>query len=428
MSELLSVGLDVGTTTTQLILSRLTVENRASSFSVPDMAITRRKILYKSPVHFTPLVRDELVDGQAIKNLVEQEYKNAGITRSQVDTGAVIITGETSRKENAETVLRELSGFAGDFAVATAGPDLESVLAAKGAGAVAWSEKTGKTVLHMDIGGGTCNMALIENGKIQKTGCLNVGGRLIKHTGGKVTYVSPAIRNLTDLTVGEYERPGQMEGLAKILRCALEMAAGIRPATELLQNLHTSGTASCWIPPKTVPVLSFSGGVAACMETPGDYGDLGGILGKTIRESLLCKGEYRICPEAIRATVIGAGSYATQLSGSTVYYSNVDLPLQNLQVGEDIAVIEATATDYESIKTLAQRLIAAAGEKPVYAVLEQDLAKALGHCITLLAPGKPCLCIDRVQLQEDSLLDVGKPVGSCLPVVIKTIIFERDQV
>ena len=427
MSELLSVGLDVGTTTTQLVLSRLTVENRASSFSVPDMEITRRKILYKSPVHFTPLVRDELVDGEAIKQIVEQEYKNAGITREQVDTGAVIITGETSRKENAETVLRQLSGFAGDFAVATAGPDLESVLAAKGAGAVAWSEKTGKTVLHMDIGGGTCNMALIENGNVVKTGCLNVGGRLIKHTKGKITYVSPAIRNLTDLTVGEYEKPGQLEGLAKILCCALEMAAGIRPVTELLRNLHTAG-ASAWIPPANQPLLSFSGGVAACMETPGDYGDLGGILGKAIRESALCKGQYRICPEAIRATVIGAGSYATQLSGSTVYYSNVRLPIQNLQVGEDITAIKNTATDYESIKKLAQRLITNAGEKPVYAVMEQDIAKALGHCISLLAPEKPCLCIDRVQLKEDSLLDVGRPVGSCLPVVIKTIIFERDQI
>ena len=425
MSRLLSVGLDVGTTTTQLILSKLTVENRASAFSVPEMEITGRKILYKSPVHFTPLIRDELVDGEAIKKIVSQEYENAGITRSQVDTGAVIITGETSRKENAETVLRELSGFAGDFAVATAGPDLESILAAKGAGAVAWSEKTGKAVLHMDIGGGTCNMALIEKGKITATGCLNVGGRLIKHTGGKVTYVSPAVKNLTDLTAGEYTRPGQMEGLAKLLTSALEMASGLRPATALLENLTTAGTSSRWQPPEKPVMISFSGGVAACMEAGGDYGDLGGILGTTIRNSLLCKGDFRICNDAIRATVIGAGSYATQLSGSTIYYSNVELPLQNLQIGENITIIENTATDYESIKKLARQLVDNAGHKPVCAVMEQDIAKALGHCIGILAPGKPCLCIDRVRLQPDSILDVGRPVGSCLPVVVKTIIFEH---
>ena len=268
-------------------------------------------------------------------------------------------------------------------------------------------------------------MALIEQGIIAKTGCLNIGGRLIKHTNGKITYVSPAVEGLTDLTIGEYERPGQMEGLAKILTCALEMAAGLRPKTELLDKLTTKGTH--WDVPEKPVILSFSGGVAACMENPGDYGDLGGILGKAIRESLLCKGQFYICADAIRATVIGAGSYATQLSGSTVYYKHIKLPLQNLQAGVDITVIPNTQTDYESIKKLAQRLLADAGEKPVYAVLEQDIAKALGHCISLLAPEKPCLCIDRVQLKEDSLLDVGKPVGSCLPVVVKTIIFERDQ-
>ena len=177
--RLLSVGLDVGTTSTQLIVSELRVENRASSFAVPDMEITDRIIRYQSPVHFTPLLDDSHVDGEKLRELVEKEYAAAGITRGDVDTGAVIITGETSRKENARAVLEALSDFAGDFVVATAGPDLESVLAARGAGAVAWSEQTGKPVLHMDIGGGTSNLAWIEAGKMVETGCLNVGGRLV---------------------------------------------------------------------------------------------------------------------------------------------------------------------------------------------------------------------------------------------------------
>ena len=178
--SLLSVGLDVGTTSTQMILSRLTVQNRASSFAVPKLQITQREVLYRSPVHFTPLAGHDLVDGEALRQLVEAEYAAAGITRESVDTGAVIITGETSRKENARAVLDALSDYAGEFVVATAGPDLESVLAAKGAGAVDFSEETGKTVLHMDIGGGTSNLALIENGVITATTCLNVGGRLLK--------------------------------------------------------------------------------------------------------------------------------------------------------------------------------------------------------------------------------------------------------
>ena len=165
MSErLLSLGLDVGTTSTQMVFSRLRIENKAGSFAVPEMEIESREILYKSPVHFTPLLQGDLVDADALRIIVDQEYASAGISKADVDTGAIIITGETSRKENARAVLDALSDYAGDFVVATAGPDRESVLAAKGAGAVEYSAKTGKTVLHMDIGGGTSNLALIEDG------------------------------------------------------------------------------------------------------------------------------------------------------------------------------------------------------------------------------------------------------------------------
>ena len=109
---LLSVGLDVGTTTTQMIVSRLTVENRATGFAVPEMEIASREILYKGNVHFTPLLDGKRVDKEGLKALVDREYALAGIKREQVDTGAVIITGETSRKENARTALEALSEYA----------------------------------------------------------------------------------------------------------------------------------------------------------------------------------------------------------------------------------------------------------------------------------------------------------------------------
>ena len=204
MGELLSVGLDVGTTTTQLIVSELTVENRASGFAVPQMDITARNVRYRSPVFFTPLKEHSLVDGPALEQLMERCYREAGIRREDVDTGAVIVTGETSRKENARTVLEALARYAGDFVVTTAGPHLESVLAAKGAGAVAHSRENGCRVLHMDIGGGTTNLALIDSGHVTDTGCLNVGGRLLKtDEAGQILYLSPAVWDLTDLRVGD---------------------------------------------------------------------------------------------------------------------------------------------------------------------------------------------------------------------------------
>ena len=445
MSEVLrSIGLDVGTTSTQMVLSELTIENRASGFAVPEMEIARRKILYKSPIHFTPLLEGKLVDGAGIREIVEREYRSAGITRADVDTGAVIITGETSRKENARAVLEALSDYAGDFVVATAGPDLESVLAAKGAGAVDYSAETGKTVLHMDIGGGTSNLALIRDGSVVQTGCLNVGGRLIKlGEDGEITYLSPVLQGICKEKVGETVTREKMAQIAGLLTQALEMAAGLREPTPLLQSLLTREVQTPWISPKEPVVLSFSGGVADCIgkEHPWlAFGDIGPVLGRAIRESRLCKGEYRLGSETIRATVIGAGCHSTQLSGSTVFSQNVAFPLKNLPVAdisegssirevlsrqEDLSILAMpgpASPTYRQIVSLAEEL-AAQISGPVLICLEQDMAKALGQALALRLPtGTPVLCLDRVKVSRGSFLDIGAPVGGAFPVVVKTLV------
>ena len=471
MSErLLSVGVDVGTTSTQMVVSELRVENRASSFAVPEMEIAERRILYKSPVYFTPLLEGNLVDGPGIRHIVEEEYQKAGIKRDEVDTGAIIITGETSRKENARRVLEELSGFAGDFVVATAGPELESILAAKGAGATEYSERTGKAVLHMDIGGGTSNLALIEDGKITATGCLNVGGRLLKFDkDGTVTYLSPVLSGLCALKVGETVSRSQVEAVAEILVQALEMAAGLRETDTLLHRLWTEeagvianqsadwcgGRREClWCNPlnkREKPItLSFSGGVADCIETEHpwlEFEDMGPVLGQKIRKSRLCRGDYVLGTETIRATVIGAGSHSAQLSGSTVFCQNVDLPLKNLPVvaaSEDvvgsirrglqrqeqsvvIALPGIPSPKYAQVVELAEAIIAGAGKKEVFLCLEQDMAKALGQALAVrMEKDAKILCLDRIRLGEESYLDVGQPVGPALPVVVKTLVLSKQ--
>ena len=451
MSEILrSVGLDVGTTSTQLVFSELTVENRASSFAVPELEIARREILYKSPVHFTPLLDESHVDAAALRHLVEEEYRAAGIARSSVDTGAIIITGETSRKENARAVLEAMADLAGDFVVATAGPDLESVLAAKGAGAVDYSRQTGKTVVHMDIGGGTSNLAMIRNGKIQQTTCLNVGGRLIKcEENRRIVYVSPVLNGISGLKVGEILGEKEEEAVTSILAQALEMAVGLRPVTELLERLTTKEAVSNWQIPAEAVVISFSGGVADCIEKEHSrtaFGDIGPGLGRAIRRSRLCQGNYVLGSETIRATVIGAGCHSTQLSGSTVFYRNVPFPLKNVPVVEvfepsassirqklqtqEAPVILAmpglSAPSYQQVAALAQQILAATADMPILVCLEQDMAKALGQALALRSgPQRQILCIDRVKVGEGSFLDIGAPVGPALPVVVKTLILSR---
>lgn len=436
MAETLtSVGIDVGTTSTQLIVSELTVANRASGFSVPELAITDRRIRYQSPIYFTPLLRDTLVDGEKLREIIINEYRAAGLTREQVDTGAILVTGETSRKENARAVSEALSDLAGDFVVATAGPDLESALAAKGSGAVAYSAETGKPVLHMDIGGGTSNLALIRGGILEKTGCLNVGGRLVKlDETGTVTYVSPVLSGLTDLRVGDRPGKARLRALADMLVQALEMAAGVREEGPLLTRLSTEEAGAVFRTREPV-TLSFSGGVAACIREEHpllEFGDMGPVLGQAIAESRLCRGDYRLGREPIRATVIGAGCHSAQLSGSTVFYQNIPFPLKNLPVvhpGEmppeerHVLALPGPSGGYGALAALSEEV---PEQDMILVCLEADAAKALGQKLALrFGTQKPILCLDGIRLPPGSYLDVGEPLGPALPVVVKTLIWKE---
>lgn len=442
--KLLSVGLDVGTTSTQMVVSRLTVENQASAFSVPDMEIRQRELLYQSPVYFTPLLEGNRMDAAALRRLVEQEYEKAGITRQMVDTGAVIVTGESSRTENAAAVMEALSDLAGHFVVAAAGPDLESVLAAKGAGAADYSGRTGETVLHMDIGGGTSNLALIQKGEITATGCMNVGGRLVKLERGIITYVSPVLQGIFHKQVGEALSQEEARRLTVRLAEALEMAAGLRPSDGLLEQLTTREAAGAL--PLNAPgeklTLSFSGGVADCIEREipwQEFGDIGPLLGQAIGTSRLCSGKYVLGTNTIRATVIGAGCHSTQLSGSTVYSQNVQFPLKNIPVitrkaqrtqqegNVFFALPGVRSPTYAQVQQMAAEI--SRMPQPIYLCLEQDMAKALGQAMALrLGRDAEILCIDRIRVHPGDYLDVAAPVGPAFPVVVKTLVLQKRDI
>ncbi|MDU3681746.1 MAG: ethanolamine ammonia-lyase reactivating factor EutA [Flavonifractor plautii] len=476
MSEtLLSVGIDIGTSTTQLILSRLTLANRANPFSVPRIAIEDREVLYRSGIHFTPLLSDTVIDAEGVRTIVAEEYRKSGFAPEQVDTGAVIITGETARKENAREVLSALSQFAGDFVVATAGPDLESILAARGAGADEYSREHHTDVLHFDIGGGTSNLALYSHGELAATGCLDVGGRLIKFDGaGAVTYVSPALERGAAGTsayrlpaLGDSPAPEELAPVLRTMVEALEQAAGLRPGRDRLDAFLTQGTR--W-EPRAVPVVSFSGGVADCVYAPpGDwkaYGDIGVLLGRAIAASPAFQGAGRFRgAETIRATVVGAGSHSTELSGSTIYYRDMAFPLKNLPIlkltGEeergDAAALAQCIRDklgwfadegglsplalalrgegnpsYARVDELARGIagglepLRARGIAPVVLV-EADQAKVLGQAMAQRVEG-PLLCLDSVEVDNGDYIDIGAPVagGAVLPVVIKTLVFNKS--
>ena len=458
--ELLSVGIDLGTSTTQVILSKLRLENRAGAFAVPKVEIVDKEVVYRSPVYFTPLLSDTRLDGQKIREIVEKEYQAAGVTPEMLQTGAVIITGETARKENAQEVLTALAGLAGDFVVATAGPDLESVLAARGAGIDSLSREKQCSILHYDIGGGTSNLALFDRGKLLSTGCLDVGGRLVKVENGVISYLSDKVRQgFPDLTVGSPAAREKLQTVADAMTEALLEAGGLKPTGRWLEHFITHKTAALTVQPA---YFSFSGGVADCVWSPPTddfaYGDMGPILGKTIRRRFEEAGAKLLHGvETIRATVVGAGSHATELSGSTIFFQNIVFPLKNLPVvrvektehlrerlreetelyGDQAVCLSLPGLknpSYQQLTALAQDIAAELrpraqrGETVVVAV-EEDMAKALGQRLAAEIPGGKILCVDAIHAAQGSYMDVMAPAygGTVLPVVVKTLAFETKE-
>ena len=462
---MLSVGIDIGTSTTQLVISKLTIQNISTAFTVPKMAITQKEVLYRSAIHFTPLLSDTVIDTEAIKAIVDREYENSGVDPHCIETGAVIITGETARKENAKQVLSALAGYAGDFVVATAGPDLEGVLAGKGAGCDVYSKEHRKSVLNFDIGGGTSNLCLFTDGECVDTGCFNVGGRLIKLDGeGTITYISPVLNGLTSLTVGQMVTPADVAPTISLLVSVLEQGAGLSPKTHQYTHFITNKDISL---PQSPVVFSFSGGCGKLIYDPDpphwlSFGDIGVLLGSALARSKLLQQELFQPKETIRATVVGAGSHTTTLSGSTISYENMDFPMKNLPVlafaphevfsppevfaaiiGKKLqwfwegdspspVVLSFAGTENPSFATvsqLADAITSGASQLlraniPLLICIREDMAKALGQAILCrISHPRKLLCMDGLDVATGAFLDIGSPVESALPVVIKTLLF-----
>lgn len=474
--KLLTVGIDLGTSTTQLVLSELTVENFASAFSVPRITISDKKVIYRSDIMFTPLINQTEINDEPIKEFVSEQYRKAGIVKEDIQMGAVIITGETARKSNSSKVLSALSGYAGDFVVATAGPDLESIIAGKGAGTEGFSKTLNGAVANIDIGGGTSNLAVFKDGEVLDTACFDIGGRLIKIDPAtmKITYIAPKIQkiiealgNPTEIALGALANQQKLTPIVSELAKVLENSVGLgvkSPFYDLLVTNHGLRL------DEEIPAITFSGGVADCLnetlpQDPFRYGDIGLLLGNVLAKSALFKEkEILQSTETIRATVVGAGSHTAEISGSTIAYTQQVLPIKNLPIlklsqddenlpAEGIAERITEKLNWHRLEDdtpqialaikgmknpsfldiqrygqgIVEGLASLIAEKiPLVVMVDQDMAKALGHSLFAQLPSNyPFVCLDSVRVENGDYIDIGLPVadGAVLPVIVKTLVF-----
>ena len=478
MAQILSVGIDIGTSTTQVVFSRIEMDNTAGYFTAPRIAITGKEILYKSKVYFTPLKTQTLIDADAVRDIVAQEFRSAGYSPADTQTGAVIITGESARKENAASVLQALSDFAGEFVVSTAGPDLESIIAGKGSGAWQYSIDNDCTVVNLDIGGGTSNIVFFNAGDTQGKICLDVGGRLIRLDGSGsgdpvVTYISYAAAEAAGLAsvraeTGQTVSRSDLRRICDTFADCLAGAIGIGPKSPLQDRILTPGS-DVYMPARPARRVCFSGGVADCIYSQSGeddlrYGDIGPILGRAIAENRYFKNQKIIQGgETIRATVVGAGTYTTNLSGSTIFYSEGIFPVKNvpalkLTKDEQWAVIGGDTQlladkirwflqqsdsprmllalqglpdpDFATLKKLAAAIAGAldaslAPGEPIIVVVERDIAKALGIALQQTGCRRKMASIDSVKIEAGDYVDIGRPLmdGLVVPVVVKTLLF-----
>jgi ethanolamine utilization protein EutA len=478
-----SVGIDLGTSTTKFIVSRLRIGRMSSSFSLPRYQIVERKLVYSSPIYSTPLKNKNEIDMEQISRILSGEYEKAQLKQSDIKSGAVIITGETATKHNAREIVHSLAERSGDFVVATAGADLEGVLAGKGSGAETRSKQIHGTIANIDIGGGTANTAFFHRGRATSTVTFHVGGRLIRlDQYGLIHYISPAIQpwlkqngyNLEEHTVIEY--PQLVEITRLLARSMLSYLVGQGAAYH--SHLLIVGEA----PPAIDPIdeIMVSGGIGHLMTQafPNSlaevtvYGDMGPLLGAIIREEAPTYPFQLVTPEqTVRATVIGAGMQSTEISGSTVFLRPELLPIKNIPViqveiaehhladasllqeeikrimllGEKlfdptvsppfaIAMTGISYCSYASLQLIAEELANRFREffpesRLMVIICENDMAKALGQSISIRCKDHPkVICIDQVKVEHGDYIDLGEPIsGAMIPVVIKTLAFHDSS-
>ncbi|MEK6602086.1 MAG: ethanolamine ammonia-lyase reactivating factor EutA [Candidatus Binatota bacterium] len=471
MFTLKSVGIDIGSSTSHLVFSQLTLRREGASLS-GKFKVTERKVLFRSNIMLTPYLSGTLIDIEKVKRFIEEAYKEAGLAPEDIDTGAVIITGEALKKENAQPIVEYFARYSGKFICAAAGHNHEAMLAAYGCGAVDLSKAEHTTVLNVDMGGGTTKFSLVENGVVTQTAAISVGARLIAFDDANVvTRIEDAGKTLMNelgyaVELGKKIINKQKEEFAALMAKILFELIEREPFSPLAKQLLVTAPFQNYRGLNQIDTIVFSGGVSEHVydRDRTSYGDVGPILGKDVRDylkKLPDKNLLREPIEGIRATVIGAGEYTVQASGNTSYISDPGvLPVFGLKVvraslkqgrpvlealKQSLAKFDLTSwtsglalslsldgqLDYKTIRGVADGIAAVCkspdkGKSPLYLALDLDVAKSLGAILKEeLKLDREVIAIDGIEVGDLDYIDIGEPMGitEVIPVTVKSLMF-----
>ena len=468
--RLVSVGVDIGSSTSHLAFSRIVLQR-----SGQRSRVVGRELLHESDILLTPYAADETIDTEALGRFIGWQYEKAEIEPEMIDTGALILTGVAAGRRNARAIGALFADETGRFVAVTAGDALETTLAAQGSGAVGAS-RGGRVVMNVDIGGGTSKIAICEAGAVADLTAIDVGARLIcTDAEGRVVRIEPAGRDLAaaagvEIAIGRAPVEGGLEQIAALMAERLFEACGGTPASRGLETLMRLPPLKGGVVPDE---LSFSGGVAEYLtgRESRRFGDMGAVLAEAVELRFRGWGpRLRFADQGIRATVIGASQHSLQLSGNTIFVEPATmLPLRNLAVivpGE----IGSEAVDSEAVAAAVRAALRRMGLEdstapvaigyrwdglashsriaafchglgvglaallswglPLVLVGEGDVGGLLGlACRKLLQPIGGVVSIDGIATREFDFIDIGEilEVSGGVPVVVKSLVFPADQ-
>ncbi len=464
---LLNAGIDIGTATSQMLVSRLVLKRLGRAHSSRYIVVSRETV-FDSPVVFTPYEDTLTIDSAKLIATITEWLDDAAHVGA-IESGVVLLTGEAVRRTNAEAIAIRIGRLAGDFVCAAAGDLFEARMAAMGSGAIERSRQVGR-VLNIDIGGGTTKLSVIQEGKILESSVVRVGSRGIVTDG--------------DRTVTRLEISGRLacEALELPIAVGNEISEATLQAvsdwmvSRIDEHIFGMSTADPAVALRIMPPLRdvedingvvFSSGVAEYIHkrTTRDYDDLGKWLAQAVDERIKAgRWNWKSLPieNPLRATALGISQYTVEVSGDTIFVGdNLPLPIRNRKVvsvdltgiegsGVAEAMAEAAAgTDIESVKGgIAWKLKIRIGRRykdvaafaqalggalvrhddgPSVVILNEDVAMTVGRLISDELSIKQAIVVLDGVFADVEFLDVGRQDedSATVPIILKSFVFKE---